>query len=143
MKIKNGFIADPNFKVAFQSLFSRPVTAKQCLELNQAADELDAHLRVILKSKFQIMEKYAKKDETGKMITEINGDVVFPDADTKAKCAEEVMEILNEEYDIPLTSKVVVYDDEILLPVHYSLLRDLLDIKERPKAAEPKVEVKA
>lgn len=143
MKIRNGFIADPNFKVAFQSLFSKPVTAKQCLELNQAADELDAHLRVILKAKFQIMEKYASKDEAGKMKTEDNGEVIFPNEEVKTKCAGEVMEILNEEYDIPLTSKVVVYDDEILLPVHYSLLRDLIEIKERPKASEAKIEVKA
>jgi len=143
MKIKNGFIADPNFKVAFQSLFSRPVTAKQCLELNQSADELDTHLIIILKSKFQIMEKYGKKDESGKLMTEANGDVIFPNAEVKEKCSKEVMEILNEEYDIPLTSKIVVFEDEILLPIHYNLLRDLIEIKKRPKEVDPKVEVKA
>jgi hypothetical protein len=134
MNIKNGYIAEPAFKAAFQTLFSRPVTAKQCLELNQASDELDAHLRVILKSKYQIMEKYAKKNEDGKMITEDNGNVVFPDDATKLKCSEEVMEIMNEVYDIPLSSKIIVYEDETLLPLHYSLLKDIIEIKERPKA---------
>jgi hypothetical protein len=133
MKIKNGYIADDEFMNALSYLLKRELTAKQCLEMNQAQDELIAHQRVIVRSKYQIMEKHAKKDEEGKMVTQENGDVVFPSEEARQECVKEILEIMNEEYDVDLSSKIVIYEDEPLRPSYYNLIKDLVEIKERPK----------
>lgn len=134
MKIKNGFIVDDEFMPALSYILKREMTAKQCLEMNQAVDELTAHQKVIARSKYQIMEKHSKKDEEGKMMTEENGDVIFPDEETRQKCLKEILEIMNEEYDVDLSSKIVVYEDEPFRPSYYNVIKDLVDIKERSKS---------
>jgi len=134
MKIKNGLIADESFMPALKYLMGRELTAKQCLEMNQATDELVAHQRVIIRSKYQIMEKYSAKDDEGKMKTQENGDVIFPNNDAREACVKDILEIMNEEYDVELSSKIVIYEDEPLRPDYYNLIKDMVEIRERPKA---------
>lgn len=133
MKIKNGFLLDPNFIPAFEYLQKKELTAKQCIEMNQIAEELSVQFRVLQKSKYQLMEQYSAKDENKKMRTEENGDVIFPDSVTKVKCQKEIIDLMNEEYDVPLTTKIKVYEDETMTPVYYNLIKDLVDIVPRPK----------
>ena len=131
MKIKNGLLLNPNFIKSIQKLFTIEMPAKQCLELSMVLDEVDPQIKILQRSKYIIIDKLAKKDADGKIITDDTGEAQFKDIETRQKCFGQVTEILNEDFEISLKKKVLIdEDDKRFTPQDLMILRELIEVKE-------------
>jgi hypothetical protein len=133
MKIKNVDILSNDFLPAFERLMYRQMPAKQCLELAQCLDELTSHQNITRKARTVIIEKYAVKDKSNKVVSDGLGNAVFPNDKAMQKCMAELKEIDDDTVEINLTSKITIYDDEHVVPMHIKVLRDVISITPRPK----------
>jgi len=130
MKVKNAYIIHALFSSALDKLNQSPVPAKQCLELNAAIDELAAHREVLIRTRRNIVSKYAKKDEKGTMMVNTQTDeIIFPDAVIEEKCKKELDEILNDGLEVNLTNRIIVNGNDLWRPFELRLLSDIIDIK--------------
>lgn len=136
LKIKNVNVLHNDFLPAFEKLMYRQMPAKQCLELSMSLEELTSHQAVARKARVAILTKHGKKNPDGTVMADTNGNAIFPDLAAQNACMAELAEIDQDTIEIPLTDKITVYEDEDFIPVQMYMLRSVIDVKPRPKAAE-------
>ena len=129
MKIKNGLIISPEFSSAIQKLLKKEIPVSLCLEISTMIEEIDTQIKIVNRARQAVLEKYTKKDEKGKYVVDDNGNAVFENENIKVKCLNELSDILNEEFDVALTSKIPLTKEDKMTPQEYILLKDLIEIK--------------
>ena len=129
MLIKNLQIINDEFIPAFTGLLKLKMPAKQCLEVSSCIDDLIAQHQVIMRARKALVDKYCSKDAEGK-VTHKDGLVLFDSEELKKKCTEEIREILLEDIDLALSSKIRVSAQEIMTPLQIKLLQDIIEIDE-------------
>jgi len=142
MKLKNGIVIEDDFLLTFQELLNKDMPAKQCLELSTCLDELISHINVVRRTKRALIEKYAKKNKDGEILSDEDGAILFDDDEKRQKCLSEINEIMNESIDISLSEPVKIYADEIMTPKKVRLLKDVIEIVEREQSEQEKSEEK-
>lgn len=131
IKIKNASIVKEEFIKNFNDLMKREMPAKQCLELSECIDKLQAQLEVIKRAQIAITKKYAVLDKDGNLMLDDKGGAKFDNVQKNVKCLEELNEIYEQGVELSLNSKVIIYEDEIFSPFKLNMLRDIIEIKPR------------
>lgn len=129
MKLKNGLIANDNFISAFQKFFHYDMTAKQCLEFSASLDEVTSQYSILKRAQRVIVEKYCLKNEDGSIKYDEQENVLFPSKEEEGKCKKEINEILKDEFEIPLSSKIKVKAEDKFQPLEIRMLRDIIEIE--------------
>lgn len=138
MKIKNGLLMEEDFMPAFEELLLKDLPAKQCLELAEALDDIAKKAMAVQRARRAIVEKYAQKGEDGQIKSrKDNPDKIdFGTKENEEKCAKEIVDLFNEEYDVPLSSKVTIKSSDVSTGRKMLLLRDIVEIEEPDKKEE-------
>jgi hypothetical protein len=132
MKIKNQYVIEDDFLAAFDELLKKDMTAKQCLEMIQSIETLTAHYKTLKNTQLTIVKKYAVLNDHGE-VTFLDGTkIAFKSLEDDSKCNKELVEIRQETIDIPLSSKIKIYDDDVSTPRKMWLLSDIVEIADRP-----------
>ena len=126
MLIRNGFVTNPDFLDAFNGLMKREMPIWQCLEMSKSVEEILKQVSIVDRAKLAIADQYGKK-ENGQLVI-IDKNVVFDDDNKKNICLAKVQELLEETFEISLTSKVKVPRDETFTPYKFALLQDVIEI---------------
>jgi hypothetical protein len=137
MQIKNAFVMESDFVVAFDELLRKPMPAKQCLEMVTSSEKITEGYDRLMKTQRIILEQFCLLNEEGHLKEGPNGSVVFKDKESEAACIQQISELKSDSLEIPLINKVKVYEDDISTPRKIFLLKDIIEIVERaqPKAA--------
>lgn len=128
MIIKNRTIVKEGFIEALTKLMNVEMPAKQCLEVSRSIEELIGQLNIILRAQKSIANKYCLKDVDGNPICNEKGEITFESEEIKNKYIKEMTEILDEEIDISLSSKIKIKGDTKLTPLIYKLLEDIIEV---------------
>jgi hypothetical protein len=132
MKIKNQYVIEDDFLAAFDGLLKKDMTAKQCLEMIQSIEVLTTHYKTLKNTQLTIVKKYAVLNDHGE-VTFLDGTkIAFKSLEDDIKCNKELVEIRQETIDIPLSSKIKIYDDDVSTPRKMWLLSDIVEIVDRP-----------
>ena len=142
MQIKNAYVMEPDFIPAFDELLKKPLPAKQCLEMITSSELITAEYNRLMKAQLLVLEQYCVKKEGGTLKFDANGNIVFKDAESEKMGTKEVLDLKSGIFEIPLTNKVKIYDDDIITARKIFLLKDLIEIVEREKPTVPGQEVK-
>lgn len=135
IKVKNAILLREDFIQNFNDLMKREMPAKQCLELSGCIDKLQAQFEVVKRTQIAITKKYAVVDKEGNLVLDDKGGARFDNFQKSSKCMEELNEIYEQGVEIPLSSKVAIYEDEIYSPYKLNMLKDIIEIKPREKKA--------
>ena len=134
MEVKNSVIMSPNFIPAVEKLMRVDMPIKNCIALNEAVVKINEKLRVLDDTKKTVMERFAKKDEDGKMVTQQSEDnpnlrtPVFESSEKAMEFAKEIQEMLEEVTDIPLDEKIKVSSDTKMTTDEFLVLQDLIEV---------------
>jgi hypothetical protein len=132
MQVKNQVVIEDDFLVAFNDLLKKDMTAKQCLEMIQSTEPLTAQYKALKSAQLAIVKKYAVLDDKGE-VKFLNGvNIVFKSKEDESKCNTELLEIRKESIDIPLSTKIKMYEDDVSTPRKMWLLSDIVEMVERP-----------
>lgn len=124
MKIKNLTAMNPMFVPALDKLIKKDLPVKTCFSLAKMVKEINDNLEIIDKAKLAIVDKYAQKDEDGKIRFQDNGQPLFNSDEDKKKFLEDLKDLAEQEFDIsvetkiPLPSDIKMSVDEILAIEH-------------------------
>jgi hypothetical protein len=129
MKVKNGLIISPEFSSAIQKLLKKEIPISLCLEISTMIEEVDTQIKIVNRTRQAILEKYTKKDEANKYVTDDKGNAVFENDEIKARCLTELAGILNEEFEVSLSAKIPLTKEDKMTPQEYILLKDLIEIQ--------------
>jgi len=134
MEIKNSVIMSPNFIPAVEKLLKVEMPVKECIELAEAVEVINEKLRALETAKKSIMDRFAKKDENGEMITQPSVQdpnlrtPIFESEDSAKNFAEEIQKMLEEKADIPLKSKIKVKGTVNMTTDDFMVIKDLVEI---------------
>lgn len=134
MEIKNGVIMSPNFVQAAEKLLKVEMSVKDCVALSEAIDVINNKLSVLEKAKRAIMDRFAKKDENGEIVSQPaqhNENIripVFESDEAAQKFGEEISKMLEEVTDIPIDSKIKISGDVPMSTEDYRVIKDLIEI---------------
>jgi hypothetical protein len=130
IKLQNGLVIMPQFMESFNKLMGMEMSAKQCLELSTAQEEIVSQVTIVNRSKKVILEKYCLKNEEGNPILD-EGNATFETLEVQEKCLGDIAEVMNEFFELHVENKVVVDEDTKMTPQDFTLLKDLIEIKEK------------
>lgn len=126
MLIGNFLVLEDDFIVYLSDLMKRDMTVKQCLEMSQSVSAIMEQKRVLERAKLAFAEQYGKK-ENGQIV--LKDQILQFDDDTKRDLfMAKFKEMLEATFEIPLSSKIKVYEDEISTPQKIFLLQSIIDI---------------
>jgi hypothetical protein len=128
MLIKNSLIKNKNFIEAFSNLMVMKMSAKECLEVSSCIDDIMAQNQIVIRAQRAIADKYCKKDDEQKPLSDDAGNLVFETPELQKQCMEELNEIYNEEIDLALSKKIKVSSKEAMTPLNVRLLKDIIEI---------------
>ena len=129
MKLLNGIINSPELPAALSGLMKREISVKQCVELSSMVEMLNMQKSIIERTRMTIIEKHAmKKDDDNIVLQEDGRTPAFPDEEAQIRCQEEVKELMAESFDIPLSSKIPVKEDDKMTLQDYNVLKDIIII---------------
>lgn len=135
MKIKNAILLEEEFMKAFGELLQKEMPIKKCLEISECIESMEERVNVINRTRRAIVEKYAVKDENGKIKIQdgTQEKIDFGSAEKEAQCMREIGELMNEDYELPLSEKIKIKSSEVSTPKKIYLLRNLIEVIEDPK----------
>lgn len=131
MQIKSTYVMEQDFIHAFDELLMKPMPAKQCLEMITSSEKITEAYNRLIKAQLLILKQYCVVKENGDLEFTPKGDIIFKDDASKVACNKEVADLKAEMLEIPLTTKVKVYSDDVSTPRKVFLLKDLIEIVER------------
>jgi hypothetical protein len=131
-------VAEDDFISAFDELLKKDMPAKQCLEMIKSEEILISHFNNLKRTQRTIVEKYAKKKDSGEIVLDDKNNIVFKSKADEDKCKKEIGEIREEFIEIPLTNKVKIYEDDIFTARKLVLLKEVVDVVKRDTPEEPK-----
>lgn len=132
MEIKNYKIIQDNFIPAVEWLLVREMPAKKCLELSAAYDELVTQANTLQRAKSAIIIRHATKDNNLENVKhDEKGEIIFPSSKAEEDCKREINEIMNESFEVAITGRIKIYDDEKVTAQRLGLLSDIVDVVER------------
>jgi hypothetical protein len=129
MKIKNGLVISPEFTSAIQKLLKKEIPISLCLEISTMIEEIETQIKIVNRTRQAVLEKYTKKDVEGKFVTDEKGNAEFDNDDVKNKCLTELATILNEDFDVSLSTKIPLSKEDKMTPQEFILLKDLIEIQ--------------
>lgn len=88
-----------NATEAFNKIMQQPVKGSLAFRIARLARELNKEMQTFNEERQKILQKYAKRDENGELITLENGNVTF-DNDKLAEVNTEFDSLLNTELEI-------------------------------------------
>lgn len=88
-----------NATEAFNKIMQQPVKGSLAFRIARLARELNKEMQTFNEERQKILQKYAKRDENGELITLENGNVTF-DNDKIAEVNAEFDSLLNTELEI-------------------------------------------
>jgi len=130
IKLQNGLVVIPQFMGSFNKLMNMEMSAKQCLQLSTAQEEIASQITIVNRSKKVILEKYCAKNEKGELVTTEEGDATFETPEEQKKCISDIAEIMNEFFELHFEDKILVDESTKMTPQDFTLLKDLIEIKE-------------
>lgn len=134
MEVKNSVIMSPAFIPAVEKLLKVEMPVKDCIELAGAVDTINDKLRVLEKAKRSIMDRFAKKDEEGNLITQPSpsnpnlGTPIFESEEKAQEFAVEIQKMLDEVTDIPLQNKIKLNDGVSMTTDDFMIIKDLVEV---------------
>jgi hypothetical protein len=128
MFIKNSQITNKSFIEGLSSLMTLKMPAKQCLEVSSCIDDLMGQYQIIGRAKRAIADKYCTKDDTGKPISNAEGNLVFETPELQDICTAELKEIDEEGIDLALSGKIKIDSRESMTPLQVKVLGDIITI---------------
>jgi hypothetical protein len=134
MQIKISYVMEPDFIPAFDELLKKPMPAKQCLEMITSSEKITEEYNRLMKAQLLVLQQYCVMKDDGTLKFDDKGNVVFKDKESETAGNKEVADLKSGTIEIPLTNKVKVYDDDVSTPRKIFLLKDLIEIVERPAA---------
>ena len=90
-------------------------------------DVLSEHYNVLVQSRKDIANKYCKMDEKGKPLVE-KGNLVFEDETLKEKFSQELKDLDNEDFELPISETIKIGNDIIMTPLKVKLLEGIIEI---------------
>ena len=130
IKVKNGVVSVPNFETAFQKIVAGiQLPAKQCFEISTVLEDLLKQKRILERSRHMILEKYAKKDKEGKVVTNDKNETTFIDNESRTKCLQEIEGLFEDEFIVKLSKKISIPEDFSMLPQDFMLLKDFISVE--------------
>jgi hypothetical protein len=127
MKLKNEIFMN-GFVTALRALMNQPMPAKEAFQLLNFAKEIDANKATFDSARKMLTDRYAEKDEEGKVIinTEKN-TVTIPDESQEAFNREH-KELTDIEVEYSLTEKFKVSDNMKLSAQNLLALESVIEI---------------
>ena len=130
MEIKNFLMMNNNFMPAFERLLKKEITAKSCLQLSTAYDEIVTQITVIDRTRQAIAHRYAKRTEDGSISLDAENAIEFDNEDSRLKALCQIDEILNETLEVDL-DQVVLKPDECMTTEDFILLKYIVKVADR------------
>jgi hypothetical protein len=134
MEVKNSVIMSPNFIPAVEKLLKVEMSVKDCIDLAEAVDVINGKLKSLEKAKKGIMDRFAKKDENGELVTQpsiTDPNLRTPIFESEAAAkgfAEEIQKMLDEVTDIPLKAKIKVKSDINMTTDDFMVIKELIEV---------------
>jgi hypothetical protein len=134
MEIKNSTIMSPNFIPAMNKLLKVEMPVKECIALAEAIDKINDKLKVLETAKKGIMDRFAKKDESGELVTQPTVSdpnlrtPVFESEESAKEFAEEIQKLLDEATELPLEGKITLKGDIQMSTEDFMVVKDLVAI---------------
>ena len=129
MEIKNSLIVNDAFFIAFQNLLKYKMPAKQCLELSSSVEEIAAQYSILKRAQRVIVEKYCLKNEDDTPKIDEKENILFETPELEKTCRQEINEIMQETFEIPLTEKIELSATEKFFPIDIRMLRDVISVE--------------
>ena len=134
MKLKNKEIAAPTFGKGIEQLLKQEVTAKECMELSNVLEVLGGALMELDGAKVGILQRLAKKDEAGKIMSrQVEGDgayaaPIFEDEASLKSYLEEVQALMEQEIEIPLSAKIRISINSKMTTANFLPIKSLVEL---------------
>ena len=134
MDVKNSVIMSPNFIPAVEKLLKVEMTVKECIALAEAVETINDKLKVLEKAKKAIMDRFAKKDDAGEMVTQPTVSdpnlrtPIFESEESAKNFAAEIQKLFDESTEIPLKDKISIGSDVKMSTDDFMVVKDIIEI---------------
>lgn len=134
MDVKNSVIMSPNFIPAVEKLLKVEMSVKDCIGLSEAVDKINDKLKALDKAKRAIMERFAKKDENGELVTQPSisdpnlRTPIFESEEAAKNFAGEIQTMFDETTEIPLKGKIKISGEVKLTTDDFMVIKDLIEV---------------
>lgn len=130
MKLKNIIVMSPSFVHSMEKLIKKELPVKDCFALAKVTKEINEILSVIDSAKKAIVDRFAEKDENGKLKFEEDGRPVFKTEEDKKIFLDELKKLGEEEFDISLKKKIQLPDSITMTVDEIIALEEIVDFSE-------------
>lgn len=125
MKLNNEVFFNDYFTSAFKKLLDFDLDSPITLSLVKSIKVLDEQQYAVMLTKDKLIDRYAKRDESGNLIMN-NGNIIFNSSEDAKEFEEKFINLLRDEFEIPM-GKIKLNKAHKISGNH---LRALLDIVE-------------
>jgi hypothetical protein len=132
MKLTNLQILNPQFVPALEKILKKEIPLSTCEELAKIIMDIEDRFKLIEKVRSAMIDKYLEKDTKGQPVV-INGNQPkYKTKEDEKKFLGELNELLIGEFEVVLTDKVNLSEDDKMSGQEYLLVKDFITVNKKP-----------